>query len=758
MPHLPPLFSDLALILITAGITTIIFKWLKQPLVLGYIVAGFIISPFFDYYPSINDTKNISVWSDIGVVFLLFALGLEFSFKKLKKVGGTGAITALTELIIMFLIGSGVGKILGWSSMNCIFLGCMLSISSTTIIIKAFDDLKMKRQKFSNLVFGVLVVEDLIAVLLLVLLSTISVSNQFNGEELVFSLLKLVFFLIIWFTFGIYMIPSFLKLMRKFMTEETLSIVSVGLCFGMVVLATYAGFSSALGAFIMGSILAETIEADAIHRLINPIKNLFGAIFFVSVGTLVDPKILVEYATPIIVIALVVMVVKTLSATIGILLSGQDLKTSMQSGFCFCQIGEFSFIIASLGVGFKVIDPYLYPIIVSVSILTTFFTPYIIRAAIPCYNKIYPKLPEQWKVTLNRYSMSGKTLEGQNYNVKEFVTSQLSHIAIYGSILIALSFISFTLFKPFITTKITGFWGELLGLLITLLVLAPFLRALMVKRYKANAFRKFLFGNKLNHGLVISILILRYVIALFFVGMVISKYINLAAGLLLVIAMFVLFLTLMSRRVMNLYQHIEKRFIDNLNQRQSQTTLKIPEILNQNFHLETLTVNSESKYVGKKLSDSTFREEYGINVVSIQRGHHVMDLPDKDTFIYPGDKLTIIGSDKQISHFKPTIEIEDDLLIKEQMKNEMNLHQMHVSRNSQFLNKAIKFSGFREKYRGMIIAIEHESEFILNPASSTVFHEGDRIWFVSSNKEAQLIFSMEKHSSNMKKENKHEHV
>ena len=389
MEGVPALFYDLALILITAGITTVIFKWLKQPLVLGYIVAGFLIGHYFSYFPDIHDEESVKTWSEIGMAFLLFAIGLEFSFKKLKKVGGPGAIMVLTELVIMFTSGFLVGKMFGWQKMNCIFLGCMLSISSTSIIVKAFDDLKLKKEKFTADVIGALVVEDLVAVVLMVILSTISVGNSFDGGELILSMVKLVFFLIIWFIFGIYLIPSFLRLIRKFMTEETLVIIAVGLCFAMVMLANYAGFSSALGAFVMGSILAETLEADIIHKLIKPIQNLFGAIFFVSVGMLVNPKVLVEYTWPVVIIALTVMIVKTLSATFGMLISGRDIHTSMKAGFCFCQIGEFSFIIAGLGTSLGVLNPMIYPIIVASSVVTTFLTPYIMKAALPCYNFLY---------------------------------------------------------------------------------------------------------------------------------------------------------------------------------------------------------------------------------------------------------------------------------------------------------------------------------------------------------------------------------
>ena len=393
---------DLAVILVAAGVITVVFKWLKQPLVLGYILAGFFIGPYFPWFPAITDAANIHVWSDIGIVFLMFGLGLEFSIKKLKKVGATGAITALTELAIMFLIGSSVGKLLGFGSMECTFLGCMLSISSTSIIIKSFDDMKLKQQKFTSTVTAVLVVEDLVAVLLLVVLSTVSVSKSFDGGALVGQMVKLVFFLVAWFVFGIYLIPTFLRWMRKYMSEETLLILAVGLCFGMVVLAAHAGFSTALGAFVMGAILSETIEADVIHRLVTPLKNLFGAVFFVSVGMLVDPSVLVKFIVPILVIALTIIVFKSLAATIGVTLSGRPLKTAVQSGFCFCQIGEFSFIIAALGNSLNVTHPALYPIIVASSVITTFLTPYIMKAAVPCYDFLYKHASPRLKAKIDK--------------------------------------------------------------------------------------------------------------------------------------------------------------------------------------------------------------------------------------------------------------------------------------------------------------------------------------------------------------------
>lgn len=393
MSSLAPIISDLALILMCAGVMTLIFKRLKQPLVLGYIVAGFLASPHLSCTPSVADTESIHTWSEIGVIFLLFALGLDFSFKKLMKVGGSAIIAACTIILFMIGVGIFVGWSFGWKDMDCIFLGGMLAMSSTTIIYKAFDDMGLRQQRFAGLVMSILILEDILAIVLMVMLTTLAVSKNFEGTEMVFSILKLVFFLILWFVVGIYLIPVALKRLRKWMTNETLLVVVLALCFGMVVLAAQVGFSPAFGAFIMGSILAETVEAEHIAKLVAPVKDLFGAIFFVSVGMMVDPVMIAEYIGPIIVIVLAILIGQTVFGTSGVLLSGQPLKIAMQCGFSLTQIGEFAFIIASLGVSLRVTSNFLYPIVVAVSVITTFLTPYMIRLAVPAYNLVDSRMP-----------------------------------------------------------------------------------------------------------------------------------------------------------------------------------------------------------------------------------------------------------------------------------------------------------------------------------------------------------------------------
>lgn len=730
---------DLALILVTAGVITVIFKWLKQPLVLGYILAGFFIGPYFHWFPVVTDASSVRVWSDIGIVFLMFALGLEFSIKKLKKVGGTGAITALTELFIMFLIGNTVGHLLGFASMDCIFLGCMLSISSTAIIIKSFDDLKLKQQKFTSTVTAVLVVEDIIAVLLLVVLSTISVSKTFDGGQLVWSMVKLVFFLIVWFVFGIYLIPTFLRWMRKYMTEETLLLVAVGLCFGMVVAAAKAGFSTALGAFVMGAILAETIEADVIHRLVTPLKNLFSAVFFVSVGMLIQPSVLGQHWLTVVIIAACIIIFKSTAATTGVLLSGKPLKTAIQSGFCFCQIGEFSFIIAGLGLSYGVIDENLYPIIVSVSILTTFVTPYMIKGATPFYNWLEPKLPAKLKHRLEDYSRHSTGDDSSRVSIGLFVRKQLSGIVLHGVILAAITLLSLSLLRPFFDKLFAGMqipqiWSRIVGLVVTILVMSPFLWAVAVKNVSRKKIKEMFDTYRFSQAVVIPLLVLRYIIALVAVGSVIAGYVDVAVGFLLMLAVIVVAVVLLSRRADGFYSRIEEGFTKNFNLRQAQASFHIPEGMENEFVMERLRVTPSSPLAGKTLAENQIRERYGANIVTIERGETVMDLPQKEAILMPADVVTVIGTEEQVSPLRSDIEKEADMLVHDHSDHEMHMYRYHVEAGGPLCGMKIGTSLLAVKHHVMVIAIERGGTKIVNPPRGTVFMHDDLLWFVSPEK------------------------
>ena len=752
MESLPALFSDLALILVTAGITTVIFKWLKQPVVLGYIIAGFLIGPNFEWFPVINDHTSVETWSEIGMVFMLFGIGLEFSFKKLKKVGGTVGITAMTELVTMCVVGFLLGKMLGWSQMDCIFLGSMLSISSTTIIAKAFDDMKLHREKFSSNVIGELVVEDLEAVLLMVILSTLAVSKTFDGMQLVTSMLKLGFFLLVWFIGGIFIVPTVLRWARKFMSEETLTVFSVGLCFLMVVLANLAGFSSALGTFIMGSILAETLEAEMIHKVTTPIKNLFGAVFFVSVGMLVDPRILVEYWWQILVITGVLLLFKPLSNVVGRLIAGLGLKQAIQGGFCFCQIGEFSFIIASLGLSYGVIDEFLYPIIVSVSIITTFLTPYFIKAALPTYNWVNSHMSEQW---LNRFESrdSGiKVKSGEKVSMASFIGRQFKHIVIYIAIVIAIMFICFWIGNE-IVRYVPGLWDNVISVIITFVLLSPFLWAIGFRHTLVKTTHKLMKHSHFNKSLILTIFILRFVIVWVVATSVLRHFFNeafwqhLGVGApyyrLINVAM-ALGYTILLRVVspaMKFYKRIEDSFLDNLNKRQSSQVFAIPEILQENCHLQKMTLSPDSPYSGKLIKETDFRDNYNVSVVSVERGKQLIELPNSSFQLFPFDKITFVGHEDHLRLLLPKVEMFDEQLIQEHEESEVDLYKVEVRPNSPYVGVALMDSGLAENFEAMIIAIERDGHFILNPSARITFQPADLVWFVAQKDKAEILMS-----------------
>lgn len=751
MESLPALFSDLALILVTAGITTVIFKWLKQPLVLGYIIAGILIGPYFPWFPVVGDHESVETWSEIGMVFLLFAIGLEFSFKKLKKQAGTVGITALTELVSMCVIGFLLGKLLGWSQMDCIFLGAMLSMSSTTIIAKAFEDLKMKGEKFTGSVIGVLVVEDLAAILMMVILSTLAVSTTLNGSELLYSVIKLVFFLLVWYVGGVFIIPTILKWTRKFMSEETLTVFAVGLCFSMVWLANKAGFSSALGAFIMGSILAETLEAEMIHKLTTPIKNLFGALFFVSVGMMVNPVILVQYWWQVLVITVVVVVLKSLSSGIGMLFSGDNLRNSVRAGMCFGQIGEFSFIIATVGISFGVIDGFMYPIIVSVSIITTFLTPYLIKGGDPLYHWIERKFPDKFVKYLENKDKKIKKKNGKWVTFRSFIIGHFKSIVIYSFLVIALMLICFSLLSLLIDrASIPMSITVLISLAVTLVVTSPLIWALGYKRELERDTIDSIMKKERSRRIVRFVYILRFILAWFFAFLVIRHFlddkfwqsIGIQMNSIIMATVAALAYMLLMRGIspaMKWYERIEARFLDNFNKRQAQHSFILPTVLQDNFTMEKMSLSPKSTYIGKSIRHCDFYSAYNISVVCVERADEFYDLPRRDFVLFPSDIITFLGTEEELGKLRPFVEVEDEVLVKERPVSEMEIHYSVVSEGSNYLGISLHDTDLRNRYNALVIAVERDDDFILNPPPSVVFQKDDTVWFVATEAKAEQL-------------------
>ncbi len=746
MHHLHPLIIDLCLILGAAAVVTLLFKRLKQPLVLGYIIAGMFVGPYFSFFPSVSDIENVELWAEIGVIFLLFSLGLEFSFKKLISVGGSSSITALVQITIMIVLGYLGGQALGWSTMDSIFLGATLSMSSTTIILRAFDELGVKRKKFAGLVFGALIIEDLVAIVLMVLLSTIAVSRQFAGWDMLYSILKLVFFLILWFVSGIFFIPTILKKAKSLLTDETMLILSLSLCFLMIYLADRAGFSSALGAFIMGSILAETTQSKRIEHLVTPIKDLFGAVFFVSVGMLINPKALVDYAGPIAVITVITLVGKTFGTALGALISGQPLKQSVQAGMSLAQIGEFSFIIATLGITLKVTSPFLYPVIVAVSAVTTFTTPYLIKASTPAYIWLERKLPQKWQASLLRYS-TGAQVIGTAGSWKPLFRIYLVHIVIYSVLIVGVLMLASGYARPWIARSFRdGFWADFALAMMTVVALAPLLWALALRKIQPEAVSR-LVADKRHKGPLLMLQLARIAIALFFVGMMINNLLSSYAAI--VVLVLVLITCILNQKALQtIFNRIEGRFISNYNDKEDfQAHEAGTHLAPWDAHMSSFAVNPEFTGIGKSLVELKLRESLGINIAMIRRGTHTIRLPDRTERLYPDDILYVIGTDEQLDSFRSFLE-QHHVAGRDEPGpgQDIALQHLEIRPDSEFVGKTIRESGVRERARGMIVGIERDGQRLLNPESGMTIQAGDMLWIVGNQKRIRLLSSRQDRS------------
>ena len=736
------LVKDLALILISAGVFTIISKALKQPLILGYIVAGFLVGPHMGLFPTVTSTAEVKEWSDIGIIFLLFALGLEFSFKKLLKVGSSALITAMTQCVGMFILGFLVGEAIGWSNMESIFLGGMLSMSSTTIIIKAYDDLGYKDRPFAPLVFGALVFEDLIAVVLMVLLSTMAVSNKFAGGEMLMGLAKLVFFLILWFLVGIYMIPTILKKAHKYLNDEILLLVSLGLCFVMVSLASLAGFSEALGAFVMGSILAETLESEHIMHLTQGIKDLFGAIFFVSVGMMVDPHVIAEHWGTILVLTITVMAGILFCSTSGAVLAGQGLDNAVHAGFSLAQLGEFSFIIAGLGVSLGVMRDFIYPVIITVSVITTFTTPYMIKAGTPAYQYLLKKLPEQFVAKINSFSSQERNNTAAAQNEWKRLIKQLSlRVLLYGVILIAIDLGSHLFLDKYIINRLDSFAPfvrNLISVIITLVVMSPFLVGIAISGDDINRSSiKLNKARQANVWPVISLALLRILIAMGFVLSVIATHFHLAFWTFLLILVSGVAFFFIGRRSISKFTIVEDRFMANLNEKEQQqrrmapVTSKVSDKMSRyNVKTDMLTISPDSLYAGKQLRDLPFRHKSGVNIVKIVRGSRTIMIPTGTEMVFPYDKLLAVGTKEQLAEFRK--DMNENVFVQEPTADalaprEFQLDSITLKEDSWLTGKTLLETDMRS-YGCMVISVVSDGQITTNPTPDYRFRAGDIVW------------------------------
>ena len=743
MNELPYLVKDLALILIVAGIVTVVFKKLKQPLVLGYVMAGFLVSPHMPYTMSVIDRDDISTWGEIGVIFLLFSLGLDFSFKKIMKMGASPIISTCSIVFCMMVLGIVTGHAFGWSRMDSIFLGGMLAMSSTTIIYKAFDDLGLRQQRFAGLVMSVLILEDVLAIVMMVMLSAIANGSSPDGGQMLGSVAKIAFFLILWFVVGIFLIPWMLRSVRKLINNETLLIIALGLCCAMAVLSTQVGFSSAFGAFVMGSILAETIEADRIIKLVEPVKNLFGAVFFVSVGMLVDPQILVEYALPIFILVLVIILGQAVFGTLSFLISGQSLKSAMQCGFSMAQIGEFSFIIASLGLSLGVIGKFLYPVVVAVSVITTFLTPYMIKAATPCYAMLERRMPKKWAATLNNITLSRRPTHPER-KWKSLLVQMARNTVIYSILSGAAIFLMLTFFLPFVRQLLPHWWANAACGVCTLLFIAPFLRAMVMKKNHSEEFKSLWNENPYNKLPLIFTILVRLVVASAFVFYICNYLTRFTNALMLSIALAAVALMVISRSLKRRSIKMERIFMQNLRSRDIAAEVmgrKRPlyegRLLDRDIHIADIDVPENSLWSGKTLRELELRNKYGVHVSSILRGIQRINTPNGDMMVFPGDRLQAIGSDDQLTALSSAMNREIREKDPEIEKREMKLRQVIINADGAFAGKTMKESGIRDKFNCMVIGIEEGKENLSPVDPSRKLEKDDIIWIVGEEEDIE---------------------
>lgn len=755
MSELPELVQDLALILVVAGFVTLIFKKLKQPLVLGYIVAGFLVSPHMSYTMSVVDQGDIQTWADIGVIFLLFSLGLDFSIKKILKMGASPIIAACTIIFSMMLLGVIVGHSFGWKEMDCIFLGGMVAMSSTTIIYKAFSDMGLTQQGFASTVMSVLILEDILAIVMMVMLSTVASGNSPDGVQLLGSIMKIGFFLVLWFVVGLFAIPLFLRSVRKILNSETLLIVSLGFCCLMAVISTQVGFSAAFGAFVMGSILAETVEADKIIRLVDPVKNLFGAIFFVSVGMLVKPDVIVQYAIPILLLVITILVGQALFGTLGYLLGGQTLKNAMRCGFSMAQVGEFAFIIATLGKSLGVISEFLYPVVVAVSVITTFLTPYMIRAAEPCYNVLVKHLPKRWVRRLTHIQTNNAGESASTNNLwKVLMKKMIFNTLIYGILSAAVIAIMFSAALPIcrnLSIKWTGsHWiGNAVCGFLTILFIAPFLRSIVMKQNHSEAFKALWTDRRINRLPLTATILARVLIALSFIFYICNYLTRFKNALMIAVAVGLLILMLLSRWLKKRSITLERLFIQNLQSRDIEAQkqgkkkpLFANHLIDRDIHIANLELPDDSLWAGKTLYSLRLRNRFGVHISSILRGSKHINIPNGGTVLFPGDKLQAIGNDEQLTKLSKAMKAELQPTITDIEKHEMKLRSFTISKTSPFIGKTLKDSGIRDEYNCMVVGVDEGQKNLTLITPSRCLQAGDVLWVVGEEKDLERILAL----------------
>lgn len=771
--ELEKLIVDLAWILIIAGVTTLICKKLKQPVIIGYVLAGFLLSPVTQFFPMfVGSTEEIEVLADIGVIFLMFALGLEFNLHKMIQVGVSGTLSAAVQILGMVFVGYLVGMLLGWSATDSLFLGGMLSMSSTIITVKAIEDCNMMDRKFSSLAIGTLIIEDIAAIFLMMVLSTVSVS-QGGGADLFVTIGKLLFYLAFWLIVGILILPTVIQKIQHLLSGETLLIVALAVCFGMVLIAEALGFTEALGAFMAGSLLAGTSVAEKTEKLVAPCKDLFVAVFFVSVGFLVVPSTLVEYAVPILILIVATIIGKIILLTGSYLLTRQDLDTSVHCALSQTQVGEFSFVIASLGLSLGVTGEFLYPVIVAVALITTFTTPFLLRGAVPFTHLLEKHLPDKLLASIEvRSRKEGEENDPKQKEIsavwRRYLKRYFFRICILTLVCSGLIFLGKGVLLPFALEYFPYTATKIIVMIVVIIILLPFIPPLIISN--DPGFATLWVSGPFNKFPLTVLMGIRFAFAVGLLMLVPIMFFDHIPFWLLLLMIPIAFSAGHSKRLKGSYLNIAAKFMTNLNEKQLLENSRKEQLLWESDHLivDIYRVPENSPLIGRSLADLEWGRTFRLNVIRMRRGKKVVNLPEGKEVLKAGDYIAVYGALHSIDNFRLIyseraliFQGDETLTLCHYIKNQDHIQdkdQLYcygilIKKGSSYVGKSIRDSGLKNNRQCFVIGVERELLPITEPSPNFILRADDILWVLGTVETVLYLLeddSVTYHSANAK--------
>ncbi len=740
--HVPVLIVDLAAMLCLGAVICIVFNKLKIPVILGYILAGFLMSPNVPFLYNISSVDAIDTWGEIGVIIILFHIGLEFDFHKLASIGSTAIVTAAIKMSGIMVVGYFFGMLMGLSRMNCIFLGAMLSISSTVVISKSFNELGVTHEKYTSLVMGTLIMEDIFSVFIMVVLSTISLSRNVDGGELARQLFFMGCYLIVWVILGIIILPTLLNRVMDLMNQEVMIALSLGICFSMGLLANALGFSMELGAFVAGTLFAGTAHVEKVEKVTGPVKDMFSIVFFMSVGMLIDTEAIYSQWKVIVPIAILAVVAKLIFATIGMLLSGQDMRTSVKSGLSLAPIGEFSFIIASLGISLGVMDSDLYQVIVAASVITILITPLLIKRSDNIVDFLQEHMPKKLRSVISRYTSDKRTDSDASTDWASFMKQYLMDLVIYGTLMFMAAILGTFLMYPWLTGITNPIGAKVISCIVIYAVMALFIRPML--HLHNTVFTHLWMETRANRPPLMALVLIKFGLVLIIAFIPMQRMFPVNRLLFFIAGVIILFILGRSKFVTSFYLQLEARFLRNLNERTMSSNHSHDEWLDEDVNIMSFYAPEGVSYVDKPLSELRWIRLYSTYVVKISRGDTAILLPGADTEIHAEDKVYVVGTFEALKRFRRRISIPEERKIRTlrefmdydypEQDKALSCLAVNVTGDKPYCNRTIADADFINGMKCGLLGIQKEGYPILFPDRNTLISKGDVIWLIGSSR------------------------